>query len=51
MENKQNPPRRNPIVAGFQSPPDNSMAGASNDQKLAAIITPAAKPSNPSMTL
>ena len=43
------PPSRNPTVAGIQPgtplPSDIAMAGASSDQKLAAIITPAAKPS------
>ena len=43
------PPSRNPTTAGIQPgtplPSDISMAGASSDQKLAAIITPAAKPS------
>ena len=43
------PPSRNPITAGNQSasacPVDISMAGASSDQKLAAIITPPANPS------
>jgi hypothetical protein len=37
-------------VAGIQSPSDMSIAGANSDQKLAAIITPAAKPSMASRT-
>ena len=37
------------MVAGRQSPPDISIAGARSDQKLAATITPAASPSIPSM--
>jgi len=48
------PPSKNPITAGSHgiSPidSDNSMAGESKDQKLAAIITPAAKPSIESRT-
>ncbi len=42
------PPRRNPTVAGNQAgnpwAREISIAGARSDQKLAAIITPAAKP-------
>jgi hypothetical protein len=48
------PPRRNPTKAGNQTgrsfPSDISMAGESRDQKLAAIITPAANPSIASRT-
>ena len=47
-------PSKNPIKGGdhFGSgpPSDNSIAGESNDQKLAAIITPAAKASIPFKT-
>jgi hypothetical protein len=49
INNKKAPPNKNPIAAGnhaispFAS--DISMAGFNRDQKLAAIITPAAKPS------
>src|SRR5690606_30321851 len=43
------PPSRNPIAAGNQTgrpeSSERSIAGNSNDQTLAAIITPAAKPS------
>ena len=49
MASRNAPPARNPTTAGTQEMPpcssDISMAGANNDQKLAAIITPAAKPS------
>lgn len=49
------PPSKNPINGGMYSgsepAPESSMAGASSDQKLAAIITPAAKPSIPSSSL
>ena len=48
------PPRRNPTRAGNQTgrsfPSDISRAGESRDQKLAAIITPAANPSIASRT-
>ena len=42
-----------PRLAAFEVAPDTdiSIAGARSDQKLAAIITPAANPSMPSMTL
>jgi hypothetical protein len=49
ISSKKAPPLRNPIKAGthgmepFAS--DISIAGLRSDQKLAAIITPAAKPS------
>ncbi|MDP7312265.1 MAG: hypothetical protein QF831_02370 [Candidatus Thalassarchaeaceae archaeon] len=50
----QKPPNINPTRAGNQIgrvlPSDNSRAGARRDQKLAAIITPAANPSIPSKT-
>ena len=45
----RNAPSRNPTAAGIHgimpSSSDMAMEGASSDQKLAAIITPAAKPS------
>ncbi len=50
----KNPPARKPMAAGIQAiPPScsvNSIAGASNDQNDAAIMTPAAKPSIMFMT-
>src|SRR5688572_10360647 len=53
--NKNKPPSKNPTAAGNHEgkelPFAISMDGASNDQKLAAIITPAAKPSIPSKNL
>ncbi len=49
---RKNPPSRKPTAAGNQAgrpePSIISIAGASSDQKLAAIITPAANPSIPS---
>jgi hypothetical protein len=43
------PPSKKPITAGIhgylETSCDISIAGAKSDQKLAAIITPAAKPS------
>lgn len=38
------------MTAGIQCPPDISIAGFRSDQKLAAIMTPAAKPSIVSKT-
>ena len=52
MSLRNTPPAKNPITAGTHGMLPISSAisipGASNDQKLAAIITPAAKPSIPS---
>lgn len=49
---RKTPPIRKPTTAGTQVgmpfPPEISMAGARSDQKLAAIIIPAAKPREPS---
>ena len=45
------PPAKKPIVAGCQEPSAIAMAGASSDQKLAAIMTPAARPSIRSSSL
>jgi hypothetical protein len=52
---KKKPPARNPMTGGTQtgSEPaaESSIAGAKSDQKLAAIMTPAAKPSIESRSL
>ncbi len=52
---RNSPPNRKPtagaIHAGSAPPTPISIAGASSDQKLAAIITPAAKASIPSSVL
>ena len=49
------PPNMNPTTAGSQMgsgpPAERSIAGISRDHTLAAIITPAEKPSMPSSTL
>ena len=45
--NKKSAPKRKPIAAGIQLPPDNSIAGFNKLQKLAATITP---PVNPKAT-
>ncbi|TXT41710.1 MAG: hypothetical protein FD137_2673 [Spirochaetes bacterium] len=51
---RKNPPARKPTRGGnhFTKPMDSesSMAGARRDQKLAAIMTPAANPSMASKT-
>lgn len=55
MSRRKSPPRRNPAAAGSQGLRPClraiSIEGARSDQKLAAIMTPAANPSRPSMTL
>ncbi len=49
MIHRNRPPTRKPTTAGNHDgsgpPSDISIAGASSDQKLAAIMIPAAKPS------
>ena len=49
MIHRNRPPTRKPTTAGNHDgsgpPSDISIAGASSDQKLAAIMMPAAKPS------
>jgi len=55
MIHRKRPPRMKPVRAGTQAGTEDPsaiwIAGASRDQKLAAVITPAAKPSIPSRTL
>jgi hypothetical protein len=55
MLQRKTPPARKPMAGGIQGIPPvasvRAMAGARSDQKEAAIITPAAKPSMPSRSL